>query len=116
MRYGLGGGGGVWRDWRNDLTGTSTTITGLTRNRHYWVTVMARNAAGWSAWSDDLLTGTLPEPPGPPVGLAVTPGATRLDLAWTAPVGVVSSYDVHYTSSTTVAPDADASGNNAATA
>ncbi len=44
--------------------------------------------------------------PGPPVGLAVTPGATKLDLAWTAPSGTVSSYDVHYTSSTTVAADA----------
>ncbi len=43
--------------------------------------------------------------PGPPVGLAVTPGAAKLDLAWTAPSGA-ASYDVHYTSSSTVAADA----------
>ena len=41
-------------------------------------------------------------PPGPPVGLGLTPGAAKLDLEWTAPAGA-ASYDVHYTSSTTVA-------------
>ena len=54
-------------------------------------------------------------PPGFPVGLGVTPGATKLDLDWTAPADA-TSYDVHYTSSTAVADDADASGNNAANA
>ena len=44
-------------------------------------------------------------PPGPPVGLGVTPGAAKLDLDWTAPA-TAASYDVHYTSSTTVAADA----------
>ncbi len=60
---------------------------------------------------------TTPTPtaaPGPPVGLAVTPGATKLELDWTAPEGA-ASYDVHYTSSTTVAPDA-ASGHDPANA
>ena len=44
--------------------------------------------------------------PAAPPGLGVTPGAAMLDLSWTAPVGVVTGYDVHYTSSTTVGNDA----------
>ena len=33
-----------------------------------------------------------------PTGLAATEGDGRLDLAWTAPPGTVTGYDVHYTS------------------
>ena len=57
-----------------------------------------------------------------PTGLGVTPGAGKLDLAWTAPTAVtVHLYDVHYTSAPTsgqgaVADDAAASGNNPSTA
>ena len=40
-----------------------------------------------------------------PTGLAVTPGNTNLALAWTAISGV-TGYDVHFTSSTSVADDA----------
>ena len=68
----------------------------------------------WSSHSHMLrirVNGVVPvtEPPGPPVGLGVTPGAAKLDLEWTAPAGAASyatSYDVHYTSSTTVAAGA----------
>ena len=36
---------------------------------------------------------------GAPSGLVATPGATQLDLQWTAPSGTVTGYHVHYTSS-----------------
>ena len=55
--------------------------------------------------------------PGTPTGLTATPGNQKLDLAWTAPSGnssAVTGYDVHYTSSTTVANDATNLGTNAA--
>ena len=100
------GGVSGWSNWRTDLTGTATTITGLNAGTGYWVRVRARNAAGWGGYSPNLLTSTRIGAPGPPVGLGVTPGAAKLDLAWTAPSGSPASYDVHYTSSTTVAADA----------
>ena len=46
------------------------------------------------------------DPPGAPTGLGVTPGAAQLALDWTAPTGSPTGYDVHYTSSTSVANDA----------
>ena len=52
-----------------------------------------------------------------PTGLTVAPGNAKLDLSWTAPtVGVVTGYDVHYTSSTSVAAGATASGSDPSTA
>jgi len=45
------------------------------------------------------------DPPRAPTGLSVTPGNAKLDLTWTAVSGV-TGYDVHYTSSTSVADDA----------
>ena len=48
-------------------------------------------------------------PPDEPTGLTVAPGDAKLDVSWTAPtVGVLAGYDVHYTSSTTVAAGAAA--------
>ena len=63
-------------------------------------------------------TPTASPPPGPVTGLTVSPGAGKLDLAWTAPSGTVTGYDVHYTSASAddVAATADASGNDASAA
>ena len=45
-------------------------------------------------------------PPAAPIGLTVTPGDAKLDLAWTAPAGTVTGYDVHFTASTAVSDGA----------
>ena len=87
---------------------TTHTITGLDNGTSYSVRVLAQNSAEahvdseWSIWR-----GATPMvvAPSAPAGLGVTPGPARLDLTWTAPTGA-ASYDVHYTSSSTVAPDA----------
>ena len=79
-------------------------------------------ALGWSVGDEVALsiasacpTGTpptTPSAPGAPTGLAATPGDAKLDLAWTAPSGSVTGYDVHYTSSTGAGNDDAASGND----
>ena len=46
--------------------------------------------------------------PAAPTGLSLSPGDSKLDATWTAPSGTLTGYDVHYTSSTTVAAGAAA--------
>ena len=54
------------------------------------------------------------DPPSAVGGLdVVLGGSNRLDLAWTAPPGPVTGFDVHYTSSATVAADVAALGTGA---
>ena len=62
------------------------------------------------------VTITRQPPAGAPTNLRVTSGFRKLDLTWTAPTGgTVTGYDVHYTSSATVAAN-EAAGSNPAMA
>ncbi len=83
----------------------SRTITGLTNATTYRFRVRGINArpTQWSGW----VTAT-PQAatPGDPTGVTVTPGNAQLSVSWTAPSGTVTGYDVHYTSSSTVAAGA----------
>ncbi len=80
---------------------------GIANNIAYRVRVRAVNSAGAGPWA--FVSGTPGFPaPSAVVGLAVTPSSTRLRVTWTAPPEGATSYEVHYTSSTTVADDAAA--------
>ena len=104
-------------------TPTSATIAGLSNGTAHHVQVRATDGQtetgnGWGDWSSSQ-TGTPMDlgpnaVPGRPSGLAVAPGNGELVLAWTAPAGTVTGYDVHYTSaaSGTAADGAAASGSD----
>ena len=98
-------------------TSTSHTIDSnavtLTNGRLYRVRL--RTTTPDSAWV--FSTGTPQGAPDAPIGLTVTAGNARLNLAWTAPAGTVTGYDVHYTSAAigNVADD-DAAGTDPAAA
>lgn len=67
------------------------------------------------AAADATFTVAAPPTPDAVTDLSATRGVRKLDLSWTAPTGMVTGYDVHYTSSATVkddSPEADASGSD----
>ena len=73
---------------------------------------------GHPRWTDGQQVSvklTWPATPTEPRNLRVTPGDAKLELSWRAPTETVTGYDVHYTSSTTVADGAQA-GTDAAMA
>ena len=99
---------------RSGATATQA-ITGLANGKDYRVRVRGRASNGGSPGFWAFGTGTVVEraAPGAPTGLGVTAGSGGLSLSWTAPAtGVVRSYDVHYTSSTSVDNDANADGSD----
>jgi outer membrane protein assembly factor BamB len=69
------------------LTGTSTTVTGLSNGTTYYFTVEAVNAVGNSPSSNETSAKPMaPTVPGPPQNLkAVTDPSKGVDLSWTAP-------------------------------
>ena len=95
------------------ISGGGTALEfALSGGRRHWTWNAGSGVTGqtWSAGDEISLSITIPitDPPGLPVGLSVTPGATQLALSWTAPWGSPTSYQVHYTSSASVADDAAA--------
>ena len=104
--------------YQEDSGGTGHTVSNGTA---YDLRVRARSRIGGthyhSAWV--TLSNLVPGVPLAISTVTVTPGAGKLDLSWTAPtssVSAITGYDVHYTSSSTVGDDADASGNDASAA
>ena len=93
---------------------TSTAISGLVNGQEYSLRILAddgqsggSNGEGAAASADGTPAGV----PSAPTGLTPQAGSGRLDLSWTAPVGPVTGYDVHYTYSGSVAAAAAAGGN-----
>ena len=80
----------TWDPWvtlEPDLGGASTghVVTGLENGTAYVFRLMARNAAGWSAFA--VTTKKLPEagPPPQPTGFEASPGDAQVALGWTDP-------------------------------
>ena len=93
-------------------TTTSQEITGLTPGTTYDVSVLAKNAAGYSLWARGQ--GTTPRQAPLPAAprLQVRAGDGRLTLFWTPPAGA-TGYDVAYKKAS--APDTAAAGSDPAT-
>ena len=86
----------------NEDSDTIYIHIGLTGSTVYYYRVRGVNEHGSGRWSAvaDATTGaqTVPVPvavsPGAPTDLTASAGATAVALAWTAPVGVVTGYEV----------------------
>ena len=83
------GSSGTWSDGPEDVTGTTTAVSGLVADTLYEARVRATNAEGDSGWSEPPGSGRTNAPttsaPGAPGDLRTTPGDGRVTLAWTAP-------------------------------
>ena len=104
-----------WVAAPGSLTNRVLAVTGLANGTAYDVQVRATDGQagpgnGWGAWSSSHAATPGPlaadASPAPVSGLSATPGSGRLDLAWTAPQGPVTGYDVDWTTSAAVAEDA----------
>ena len=88
VQYRLGSSG-AWTDGPQDVTGTTTTVSGLVADTDYEARVRATNAEGDSGWSDPPGSGRTnaasTSAPGAPGNLRTAPGDGRMTLTWTAP-------------------------------
>ncbi|MBN1378108.1 MAG: fibronectin type III domain-containing protein [Gammaproteobacteria bacterium] len=87
-----------------DITGTSTTITGLANGTLYYVYVSAKNAAGNGPYSnslDDTVPAANPsvtpigDPPTTPTGLVVTAGVEAITVVWDEE-SLATTYEIAY--------------------
>ena len=92
-----------WHDWAHAGTGTTTTISGLERERTYEVQVRATNDVGTGRYSASGTATTPPRPataPAPPAAPAVSSSGPRsLSVGWTGPDdggSAITDYDVRY--------------------
>jgi titin len=97
--------GGV--DVNAGTTGLSHNITGLTNGTSYTFTVTATNAIGASPASGASNTVTPATSPGPPTGVAATPGNTQATVTFLAPASNGGSAITGYTVNITGGPGVD---------
>ena len=95
------GTSGSWTNGPQDVSGTSTTIAGLTANTLYQVQVLATNAEGNSPWSPSgsgqtNMAGTTQGAPDAPTSLRSTRGDQQVTLRWTAPTNDGGEPITHY--------------------
>jgi predicted phage tail protein len=91
-------------------TGTSATVTGLTDGATYYFRVAAVNDVGKGPASHEASTTLVANRvPGPPTGLAVTAGGSRVTLSWTAPASDGGAAITGYVINQGTSPGAEAS-------
>ena len=84
------------------VTGTSTSLTGLTSNTSYLIQVRAKSANGNGAWSTAVYAATTSGPinslPAPTGLTASNKTSTSFTVSWTAPTTTetITGYDVRY--------------------
>ena len=87
---------------RDATTGTATlAAVGDDAVEAHETVVLTASAQGFTAGPALTVTITDDDTAAKPTGVAVTAADTALGLSWTAPDGVLSGYDVHYTSAPT---------------
>ncbi len=93
-------GGSAYAVTGSEVSGTSTTVSGLTNGTTYSFEVEANNAQGNSNASNPLsATPAALTVPGAPTLKSATPGNATVALTWTAPTGnggsAITGYDVY---------------------
>ena len=79
------GSSGAWTDGPQDVTGTTTTVTGLVADTLYEARVRATNADGDSGWSDPPVSGRTNAPTNTAAaGAPAITGAAQVDRTLTA--------------------------------
>jgi hypothetical protein len=98
------------------VSGSPTTVSGLTNNLTYTFTVSATNSVGTGAPSapSNGVTPTAPTVPGAPTGVLATAGDAQASVSWTAPSSnggsPITSYTVTPYIGTTAQPPSTVSG------
>ena len=94
------GSSGNWSTYKNDITGTSPTVSGLQCDTGYQFRVRAYGdgvsyLADWGAWATTTASTGLCKPPGPGGLSASAPGENSVSVSWTALTGA-DKYEVQY--------------------
>ena len=94
------GSSGNWSTYKNDITGTSPTVSGLQCDTGYQFSVRAYGddvtyRADWGAWATTTASTGLCKPPGPGGLSASAPGENSVSVSWTALTGA-DKYEVQY--------------------
>ena len=86
--------GGAYTLLANSPTNTYTDTTGTPGVSYYYLVYAFDNAGNHGPASNSVLLTFPPPAPGMPLGLSATPGNASVALAWTAPAGSPTSYNV----------------------
>ena len=94
------GSSGNWSTYKNDITGTSPTVSGLQCDTGYQFRVRAYGdgvtyRTDWGAWATTTASTGLCKPPGPGGLSASAPGENSVSVSWTALTGA-DKYEVQY--------------------
>jgi type II secretory pathway pseudopilin PulG len=101
LQYAAGPSYSSWTVFSTTITGTSTTVTGLTNGTNYEFEVAAQNTAGWGPYSTPSSPVLPATTPGVPTGVSATSNVNQSSVvSFSAPTNTggagVSSYLIEY--------------------